>query len=373
MRILVLSKRRYTNLDLINDRFGRIREIPLALASAGHDMAGICLSYRPGDEGPRDDVSGGSRVAWQALNLRRLFSRGSKSYWQALKKITEDFRPDIVWASSDMFHAILAVPVARRLDAALVVDLYDNFESFPVARFPGLVPAFYRALRQSDGITCVSRPLAEYVRQRSACHCPIEVIENAVPPGFSRPMDQADCRRELGLSDKHLLIGTAGAISRSRGIGTLLHAFEKLAAERADIHLVLAGDRDKGVRLPQDSRIYYLGLLPPKKIPVLLSALDISVVCNRDSAFGRYCFPQKFYESVACGVPVVAAGTGVMAEILKNYPDHLFEPEDAESLLTALRRQIENPVPLKMEAPTWTQRAVSLERFFGSVLQRRRG
>lgn len=372
MRILVLSKRRYTNLDLLDDRFGRLRELPLNLASMGHQVTGICLSYRPRDEGRRDDIKGDARVDWQALNFQRLVPWGTGNYWQVLRQIGGDFHPDLVWACSDMFHAVLAVPVARKLGSALVVDLYDNFESFPAARLPGLRTVFYRALRQSDGITCASRPLAEHIRQRSNCHCPVEVVENAIPEDFRRPMPKIDCRRKLGLPENAVLIGTAGAISRSRGIATLFRAFEILAQKRSDVHLVLAGARDHGVKMPQSPRVHYLGMLPPKTIPVFLSALDISVICNRASAFGQYCFPQKFYETVACAVPVVVAGTPVMREILKNDPGHLFEPENVESLSAALSRKLENPEPLSIEAVTWPDRANRLEAFFQFVLQGRR-
>lgn len=51
MRILVLSQRQYMNKDFIHDRYGRFRELPLALASAGHDVEGICFIYRPRNEG----------------------------------------------------------------------------------------------------------------------------------------------------------------------------------------------------------------------------------------------------------------------------------------------------------------------------------
>ena len=371
MRILVLSKRQYTNLDLIDDRFGRLRELPLGLAAIGREVRGICLSYRPRDEGRRPDIRKNARVDWQALNLRRLLPWGSKkNYWDALGLTGRGFKPDLIWACSDMFHAVLAVPVARRMKAALVIDLYDNFESFPAARIPGLRLLFRRALRRADGVTCVSRPLAEYVRDTSACRCPVAVIENAVPAGIFRPLDKTDCRRRLGLPAEGLLIGTAGAISNSRGIGVLFEAFEQLARQRADVHLVLAGTRDKDLRIPDSPRIHYLGMLPPATIPAFLSTLDISVICNRASSFGRYCFPQKFYESVACGLPVVAAKTGVLADLLKDYPDLLFEPENDESLLGALNRQIKNPHIPPIEPPAWSQQAGQLNDFFISVFNR---
>jgi len=364
MRILVLSKRQYTNLDLIDDRFGRLRELPLALAAAGHDVAGICLSYRSRDEGRRDDVVENVRVIWHTLNLKRILPWGSMSYWRTIDRIGRDFRPDLVWACSDALHAILGVHIAKRLGASLVTDLYDNFESFSATRIPGMTSAFRRALQCADGITCVSHPLARYVGETISYKVPIKVIENAIPEGIFYPMDRTSCRRELGLPQDGIFIGAAGAISKSRGIETLLRAFEILTKERSDVHLVLAGSCDKGLTLPQSACLHYLGTLPPNKVPVFLSTLNIAVICNRESAFGKYCFPQKFYESVACGLPIVAAATGSMLELLKDKPENLFEPENVDNLVAALHRQIANPFPLPLEVPSWLTIGSHLQDFF---------
>lgn len=369
MRILVLSKRQYTNLDLINDRFGRLRELPLALAAAGHEVSGICLSYRPRDEGKFNDAQDDAQVVWHALNVKRLLPCGSKSYWHTINELGKGFRPDLVWACSDALHVILGVRVAKRLGASLVIDLYDNFESFPVTRIPGITSVFRRALRRADGITCVSHPLARYVHKTSSCKCPIDVVENAVPEGLFYPMGQLKCRRELKLPTDGFFIGTAGAISKSRGIEALLNAFEILAQERHDVHLVLAGALDQDLTLPKNSRLHYLGMLPPSKVPIVLSALDVSVICNRESEFGKYCFPQKFYESVACGVPVVAAAVGSMLELLKDRPECLYKPDNVDSLVTVLRRQLTSAVALPLEVPTWSMLGKRLENFFRACIK----
>ena len=57
-----------------------------------------------------------------------------------------------------------------------------------------------------------------------------------------------------------------------------------------------------------------------------------------------------------------------MKELLNDSPDHLFEPENIESLVTVLRRQIGKRVVLQMEAPTWTDMGRRLDDFFELVL-----
>ena len=56
------------NKDLISDRFGRFREIPLALAQNGHFVQGLTLSYAKQDEGWFID----GPVLWKSINATRL-------------------------------------------------------------------------------------------------------------------------------------------------------------------------------------------------------------------------------------------------------------------------------------------------------------
>jgi teichuronic acid biosynthesis glycosyltransferase TuaC len=368
MRILVLTKRQYTNRDLIDDRFGRLRELPLALSSLGHKVEGVCLSYRGRDEGKINDVEKNARVTWHTLNAMRLMPLGLKNYWSAVAKIGRELRPNIVWACSDAFHAILGIHVAKSVGASLIIDLYDNFESFTATRLLGVKFMFRKALRSARGITCVSKPLARYVFETSSFQGPVAIIENAVPEGRFYPMNQVACRREFGLPKDGVFIGSAGAIAKSRGIETLFRAFDILARERTDIHLVLAGACDKGLTFPKNPRTHYLGMLPPESVPAFLSMLNVAVVCNRESAFGKYCFPQKFHEAVACNVPVVAAGTGTMKELLKKNPQCLYKPDNADDLADALRRQLNNPILLSIKIPTWDELGGKLSNFFKELM-----
>lgn len=367
MRILVLTKRQYMGRDLLDDRYGRFRELPLALAAEGHQVDGLCLSYRRCHEGPYADTSASARVTWRSLNFWRLVPVSPGSYWRELDRIASETRPDVVWACSDAPHALLGVRAARRLGARLVIDLYDNFESYGLTRLPGMRAALRRAVRAADAVTCVSRPLASFVRDRYRFVGPVEVIENAVPADTFRPLDREQARAALKLPADAVIIGTAGSVSRSRGIEVLFEAFAQLSRERPDVHLVLAGSRDRGLAIPTGDRVHDLGILAPDRVPYVLSALNVSVISNRESDFGSYCFPQKFYETVACGVPVVVAATGAMREVLRDRPENLFQPEDATSLVAALRRQIDSPLVLPMAAPTWQDLGRGLSSFLEQV------
>ena len=371
MKILVLTKRQYTGKDLLNDRFGRLRELPLELAKLGHDVTGVCLSYRSRPEGLITDVSdtGSAQVPWHSMNISRLIIPGPTHYLCEVKTVAKQFKPDLIWACSDSFHAIFGVRLANRLNTKCIVDLYDNFESFAATRLPGVLPLFKSAVRAADGATCVSKPLANRVTQSYRRSGPTIVLENGARADLFYPQERSACRRGLGLPENTKIIGTAGALYRNRGIHALFDGFELLAKENPNLYLAIAGPRDYRSRIPRGPRVHDLGVLPLEDVPLLINALDVAVICNRDSLFGRYSFPQKAYEIMACRIPLVAAAVGSMEDILNNHPQCLFEPDSPESFAKAVRSQLMKPTVLDLDVPSWSDLAKQLEAFFVKTLK----
>jgi glycosyltransferase involved in cell wall biosynthesis len=369
LKILALSKRQYLGRDLIDDRYGRFRELPLELARLGHRVEGVWLSYRPRPEGRFLDAEGDASVGWTSVGVARLADPGAKGYRATVARVAQTLRPDLVWACSDVPHAVFGRRVAQRLRAPLVVDLYDNFESYSSARIPGFIAGLHWALRGAAGIGCVSAPLLRHVGAQRGVDARLEVIENAIPPGLFGPRDRARARERFGLPEDAFLAGIAGSLSPTRGVDVLFEAFESLHARDPRARLVLAGPLDHGQRLPERDYIRYQGLLPPEDVPWLLGARDVSVICNRDTAFGRFCFPQKLYESLACGVPVAVARIGAMAELLEGHRWALYEPDDAASLARTLEGLREHPRLPGIAVPNWGTIAGKLEGLFRSALE----
>ena len=129
MRILVISKRQYTGKDLLDDAFGRCYELPLELAARGHEVRGVCASYRPRPEGLIRKRRDAAEVYWHALNVNPLAPWSVYRWAQTLERVGATFKPDIIWACSDSFHAILGVRFQRRFG----VMSENHFDSLPVA------------------------------------------------------------------------------------------------------------------------------------------------------------------------------------------------------------------------------------------------
>ena len=388
MRILVLSKRQYTGKDLLDDQYGRLYELPAELASRGHQVVGISLSYRRRTEGwhingretsskerhhevsnalgaipSKSDKTG---VEWLSINA---LPWGIWQYIKQLRLFTAEFQPDVVWACSDALHAIAGALYSQATNVPLVIDLYDNFESFFATRLPGIRPAFRAACRHAAGLTVVSQTLCDHVVSEYQSKASIKVVINGINKDIFYPRDREQARKSLGLPFDSQLIGTAGAISSDRDIGLLFEAFFNLAESNPDLHLVWAGLNDGTPARYTHPRIIGLGELPHECIPLLFSALDVAIVCNRNNPFGRYCFPQKLSEIIATEIPIVSARLGDAARLLNNHPHCLYEPGNLGDLIYKIGKQLSNPSAITdLTIPSWADLGLLVEDIFEEAL-----
>jgi teichuronic acid biosynthesis glycosyltransferase TuaC len=358
LKILVITKRQYMKKDLLDDRFGRFRELPRELASKGHRVYGICLSYQYKDEGKVQD----GPLEWESVNMGRLIFPGLFRFIRHASYYAS--RADVIWACSDSIYGIMGYMLSLKYKIPLVFDLYDNFEYYVMAKIPIVKQLYHWVIRKCAGVTCVSQPLARLIkgyRNKQGVH----VLENAVRDDLFTPMDKNTCRDKLGLPQNGLIVGTAGALETSRGIQALLKAFHILSLKHPNLHLALAGPRD--INIPVNKNIHDLGVLPLEKVPLLFNALDVAVICNRDDAFGQYCFPQKAVEIMACDVPLVATRVGSMKELLAEHPEWLFPPDDAGDLARVLEQRWQDKTTNYPLIANWSQAATRLEAIFNRL------
>ncbi|MFZ5573414.1 MAG: glycosyltransferase [Thermodesulfobacteriota bacterium] len=359
MKILILTKRQYMNKDLIDDRFGRFREIPLALAERGHTVTGLCLSYRKRTEGWIAD----GPVNWKSINAGPSKASGLFRFIMAARRLAA--RSDVIWACSDSFYGIIGCFLGRIHRCPVVFDIYDNFGEFFVGRLPVVRQLYHWAIRHSDAVTCLSSAFADYLAAEFPRQSRIYPIEFAVRSDLFKPMDRKHCREVMGLPVSATIIGACGALYKNRNIFVLIEAFTQLRHRYPGLHLALAGPRD--AVFPDDPAICDCGILPHETVPVFLNALDIGVICYPNDAFGRYCFPQKTREFMACDVPIIASAVGSLKDLLKEHPEWLYDPEDAVQLASRIEQRLTDRETDYDPPTTWTDLAVRLETILQAV------
>jgi len=368
MKILILTKRFYTGKDLIGDRYGRVFEFSRSLASLDHKVHGLAFDYHRRDTGQGASSIREAGLTWDTIRLFPKPVTGIGRYRAIISKVAEEFSPDIVLSVSDVYHVLAGDWLAKKFGLIHVVDLYDNYESFTAARVPGVVSLFRRALARADGIVCVSHPLKRFVLD--VCRPVAEplVVINAADTANFFPRDRAECRRHFNLPEGKKLVGIGGAISSGRGIQTVFDVHKRQLDRGGTIHLVLAGAVGRGVEVPEGEFVHYLGELDYAEMPLFYGSLDVGIIANKASGFGRYCFPQKFFEMLSCGTPMVVAATGEVRELMRSCKQALFQPEIAEDLSMAILSQLESPCIPAVEVSSWDQQGALLSGYLEKMV-----
>lgn len=358
MKVVFVCKRYYTGKDVIRHRFGRLYEFPTQLARLGHQVTVLCLDYRNDDhhESFTEQFGSGS-VRWLIVSVRHIlgFEVG------AIYRVIKSGQSEVVIGTSDIPCLWLARRLARRLGVAYAVDLYDNYEGFGQARIPGFRRMLKTSIRDAGAVIVVSSVLKAKVSDDYAPRGPVVVMNNGILRSSFSPGDRGAARVTLGLPLNARLIGTAGSLSRMKGLDTVYDAWARLEGLAEDVYLVLAGRVESKLPVPSGERVIYLGELLEAQVGQLFRALDVGVIPAHDSEFGRYCFPQKLFEMVACGLPVVAARVGAIAQTLRANPEMLFSPGDAESLITAVTSQLENSHLAGVNPMEWRELVENVE------------
>lgn len=326
MRLLFLCKRHPQQRDLLQRPYGRFFHLPSNLAGMGLEVRVILVSHDGSDSEVRE--FGGCR--WQTLDLRRM---GPLALYQQVLRESAGWKPDWVVGFSDAQFGWLAHKVARRIGARLAVDAYDNYEAYMRWNLP-LHWLWRSAVSAAELVTAAGPQLADLLQTWRQGQAEVQVLPMAADPGFI-PLGKQECRRALGLPTDAPLVGYSGGWGRSRGTDVLLDAFEILRQRVPEVQLVLSGRPPaKATGRPG---VKPLGYLADSSLPLLANAVDVACVLAADTAFGRFSYPAKLCEAMACGTPVVASATDPIRWMLEDNQTHLAPVADAP----ALARQVE--------------------------------
>jgi glycosyltransferase involved in cell wall biosynthesis len=345
------------NHDVIDDRYGRLFELPDCL-SAETQVRGFCLDYRLSAPRSVDPSLAGN---WSRANIPRTLLIG---WFFSLVQAARRFRPDFVVASSDCLHVILGSFIAWLVGARFLADLYDDYATFGLANIPGTRWLYRRALARAQGISVVSRTLGRDT-QAQYPGIPVVVLESTIDAQRFQPRDQSESRKMFGLEALHgkKLVGVCGGLNAFHGADVVFRAIEIMARRDPEVTFVVAGKLYDEWPLPALDNVRYLGMLPHEQMSWFFSALDVAIVALSNSKFGYYAFPQKAYEVLACRVPVVAADVGALSLLFETLPGALYNADSTESLADKLQYQIAEGAILEVDIPTWGDQARRLNTF----------
>ncbi|HXG39805.1 MAG TPA: glycosyltransferase [Candidatus Limnocylindrales bacterium] len=308
---------------------------------------------------PRPEARGLGRIAHLVdLGVRAVgWPVHVRAWWQALR----DEAPP-----ADLIHAfgILTVPIALELSersrragrlGRTIYDVIDVIlESNNVAQVPAPLLAWYRGrerrwARRVDAVVTVNEPIAEHLVARWGLPSPPTVLLNCQPrwqPPDRRPNR---IREASGLPPERRLVLFLGRLGRERGLDEAAEAVLRVR----DAALVLLGFGPWAERLrARDRDPRYAGhhvTLPPvhpDEVPAWTASADVSIVAvPANSLNQRLSTPNKFWESIAAGTPlVVGRDLVVMREIVEREGiGAVADPLDPDDLARAISEVLDQP------------------------------
>jgi glycosyltransferase involved in cell wall biosynthesis len=188
----------------------------------------------------------------------------------------------------------------------------------------------------------------QHVKERGA-HS-VELVSNGADTQMFNPLvDGSGFRQAHGLSDKFIAL-YAGAHGLSNDLGVLLEAAKRLQP-RKDITIVLLGDgKDKPALQAYANRenlenTLFLPPIPKVAMPGALAAANTCIAILKPVEVYKTTYPNKVFDYMAAGKPVVLAIDGVIREVLEDAEAGIpVTPGDPDALAAAVLCLADDPV-----------------------------
>ncbi|MEW6732296.1 MAG: glycosyltransferase family 4 protein [Acidobacteriota bacterium] len=249
--------------------------------------------------------------------------------------------------NKDHFAAGMA---ARRLKCPSVWWVNDIMSR---AFFSPLVLSVFNlmARRYASRLVAVSQQVGRSLLDLGVPADRITTIYNGVDPQLYRRIDGTPLRRALGVPETAQVVTIIGRITPWKGHQIFIDAAAELLRQRDDIYFLVVGgvfNEDQAFAEQLQMRVKEAGLTNHlhflafrKDVAEVYSASDIVVHCSlKPEAFGRV-----LIEAMSCEVPVVAACSGGVEEIVvEGHHGYLVPIGDVRAYVAAIDALLADPL-----------------------------
>ncbi len=313
------------------------------LVSAGHEVHFVAL------EPPADSLDGVHLHAFERPSVgfrpARIWQRLARMYRQA-----RDLNAQVYH-----FHDPELIPVGlllKRDGARVIYDVHENASQESLTLNPdrpwrGRIKGWCWQLLES---------LARLALDAFVCATP--AIARLFPPArtvtvqnFPLPSEFAcgSAEHEMPYRRRPPHLAYVGSIAAWRGIREMVAALERLP-DSLDARLLLAGEfaspelRQQVAAQPGWEFVEELGFVPRREVPEVLARARMGLVLFHPSRDHCEAQPNKLFEYMAAGLPVIASDFPLWRSIVAGAGCGLLaDPLNPDSIASAIRFLLENP------------------------------
>ena len=353
MRILIVSQ--YYPPDITAAAF-RIGGTVSLLRARGHEVQVITTTPHKGklDQPAGDTVDDGIVRVPTAPQENRSAGGYIQHYvgfavqaFRAAMRVRKTFDFDVIWATSPpLFVAICVLPLKWLTRRPLVMDIRDIWPESAVnigkVGRGSLMERLGKVLevvtyRSADALTCVSRPMREYLLKKG--RRPVTIVYNGI---------DAEEEAAAGGEPDPDAFCYAGNLGYAQGIDTLLRAFavacrnDEMAA--ASLTLIGTGAIANGAaelagELGIGQRVHFRGAMQKRAAMAEMRRAGTLVIPLMDSAAFEITVPSKVFDCMSLGRPILATLRGEGKAILeKTGANVVVPPGEVDTLAQAFVR-----------------------------------
>ena len=252
------------------------------------------------------------------------------------KLIRDGFDFDLIDAHYYYPDGVAAALLAKWFNKPFVVTARGtDLNLIPAYRLPRAMIRWTAA--QSAASVGVCAALMDVLRDLGADGAGLHVMRNGVDLERFSPLNQAACRKELGLPHNTQVLLSVGHLVERKGHHLAIEALQHLP----DAILVIVGDGEERARLRAqvdaggyEGRVVFAGARSNAELARWYSAADVLVLAS-----SREGWANVLLESMACGTPVVATRIWGTPEVVASTEvGELIETRDAKAIADGVVR-----------------------------------
>jgi glycosyltransferase involved in cell wall biosynthesis len=283
--------------------------------------------------------------------------------------------PADVWHGHDLTGLPGALAAMRARGGSAVYDSHEIFlESGSNADRPRVVRRFFARLERrwsasASALVTVNDALARELGQRLTPRRTV-VVHNC-PPRWTPPDSAPDLiRAATGIRPGAPILLYHGGFSAHRGLEELAAAILEPGLEHAHAVYLGYGKRHNELRrLAADprygGRLHVLDAVPPDELLPWVASADVGMMLNQPTTRNEWVStPNKLFECLAAGTPVVSSDFPERRRIILDDPDGplgaVCDPTDPAAIAAAVRSLIEGPPAARADLRARCLRAAHL-------------